>query len=47
MWNVQKIWNMQNVWNIMCREVMKLLHVGLHRRVPFIEDLSGTVQVVW
>ena len=24
-----------------------LLRVGLHWRVPFIEDLSETVQVVW
>ena len=25
----------------------ELLCVGLHRRVPFLEDLSETVQVVW
>ena len=30
-----------------CHDVRKLLRVGLHWRVPFIEDLSETVQVVW
>ena len=30
-----------------CRNVEELLRVGLHWRVPFIEVLSETVQVVW
>ena len=30
-----------------CRDVKQLLHVGLHWRVPCIEVLSETVQVVW
>ena len=29
------------------RNVKKLLRVALHWHVPFIEDLSETVQVVW
>ena len=27
--------------------MIELLHAGLHWHVPFIEDLSETVQVVW
>ena len=30
-----------------CHNVKELLCVGLHWCVPFIEDLSETVQVVW
>ena len=30
-----------------CRNARSLHDVGLHWRVPFIEDLSETVQVVW
>ena len=30
-----------------CHNVKELLCVGLHWRVPFIEVLSETVQVVW
>ena len=30
-----------------CRNLKRLLRVGLHWCVPFIEDLSETVQVVW
>ena len=30
-----------------CRNGNELLRVGLHWRVPFIEVLSETVQVVW
>ena len=31
----------------MCRNAIMLLRVGLHWRVPFIEVLLETVQVVW
>ena len=31
----------------LCRNAKSLYCVGLHWRVPFIEDLSETVQVVW
>ena len=34
-------------WNSYCRNVKKLLCVGIHWRAPFIEDLLETVQVVW
>ena len=30
-----------------CRNARSLCDIGLHWRVPFIEDLSETVQVVW
>ena len=30
-----------------CRNAKGLLRVGLHWRVPVIEDLSETLQVVW
>ena len=30
-----------------CHKAKELLRVGLHWCVPFIEDLSETVQVVW
>ena len=30
-----------------CGNVKELLRVGLHWHVPFIEDLSETVHVVW
>ena len=30
-----------------CHNVRTLLGVGLHWRVPFIEDLLENVQVVW
>ena len=29
-----------------CHNAKELLHVGLHWHVPFIEDLSETVQVL-
>ena len=31
----------------MARNANELLLIGLHWRVPFIEDLLETVQVVW
>ena len=30
-----------------CGNAKELLRVGLHWLVPFIEDLSETVQVIW
>ena len=36
-----------NVVNGSCRNAKELHCVGLHWRVPFIEVLSETVQVVW